>query len=192
MNSRVACAVLAAGASRRLGHPKQLASQRGVPLVRWAAECARHSRAHVSAVVVGAHVDSVCTALGPSPLAVLVNSDWEHGMATSIRVAVDWAERRDSDALLLTLCDQPLLSPTHLDRLISEFERTGSPVASYYARRNAVPALFPRSLFGCLKQLSGDGGARRLLNDGRLVRPIPWPDGEFDVDTIEAERGLSQ
>lgn len=159
-------------------------------MVYLAAECVRKSRACATAVIVGAHSDAVRAALGKSPLDVLMNSDWQGGMATSIRVAVAWAERHESDALLLTLCDQPRLSAAHLNRLIAEFERSQLAVASYYAGRNAVPALFPRSLFGSLAELSGDSGARDLLNDGRPVRQIPWPDGEFDVDTREAERRL--
>jgi CTP:molybdopterin cytidylyltransferase MocA len=191
MNPRVACAVLAAGASRRLGHPKQLALHRGESLVRSTAHRVLESRAHARAVIVGAHAGSVRAALSGLPIDVVVNPDWERGMAASIASAVDWAERYHSDALLLTLCDQPLLSTLHLDRLISEFEHSALPVASRYAGRNGVPALFPRALFGCLKQLSGDGGARRLLNDGRALRQISWPEGEFDVDTIESERRLS-
>jgi len=191
MNTGVVCAVLAAGASRRLGHPKQLTLHFGQPLVRLAAECARQSRASATAVFVGAHASSVRAALGISPVEVVPSPDWDQGMAASIRSAVEWAEQRGSAALLLTLCDQPLLSTAHLNRLIGEFERTGLPVASYYAHKCAVPALFPRSLFGALAALSGDRGASHLLNDGRPVTRLSWPDGEFDVDTVQAERKLS-
>ncbi|HEY0468684.1 MAG TPA: NTP transferase domain-containing protein [Polyangiaceae bacterium] len=191
MSARIACAVLAAGASRRLGHPKQLTLHRGEPLVRLAAECACQSRAAAAAVVVGAHAGSVRAALGALPIEVLPNPEWETGMAGSIRVASAWAEQLDADALLLALCDQPRLSAAHLDGLIAEFERTGLPVASHYAHKSAVPALFPRSLLAALAKLDGDSGASRLLNDGRALRRISWADGEFDVDTVEAERRLA-
>ena len=191
MSSRVACAVLAAGASRRLGHPKQLARHRGEPLVRLAAECALQSRTSMCAVIVGAHAASVQAALAGLPLDVLENSEWQQGMAASIRVAAAWAERGRSDALLLALCDQPRLSAAHLDRLIAEFERSGLPVASRYAHKNAVPALFPRSFYAQLATLSGDKGASQMLNDGRPLSSLSWADGEVDVDTIEAERELA-
>ncbi len=191
MNARTACAVLAAGASRRLGRPKQLALHLGRPLVRLAADCACQSQATAAAVIVGAHAGSVCAALGTSPIEVVPNPDWQQGMAASIRVAVAWAERQGSDALLLTLCDQPRLSAAHLDRLIAEFERSKLPVASYYAQKCAVPALFPRSLFGALAMLSGDSGASRLLNDGRPLSRLSWAEGEFDIDTVEAEAELT-
>lgn len=191
MSAGVACAVLAAGASRRLGHPKQLTLHRGEPLVRVAANCACQSRATATAVVVGAQAGSVRAALAAVPIEVVANPAWEEGMAASIRIAVAWAERRGSDALLLMLCDQPRLTAAHLDRLIAEYERSGLPVASYYAHKSAVPALFPRSLFGSLATLAGDSGARRLLNDGRSLIRISWADGEFDIDTAEAEQELS-
>ena len=191
MTARIACAVLAAGASRRLGHPKQLSLHRGEPLVRLAARCVVRSRANVAAVVVGAHAESVRDAVAGLPIEVLQNSDWEQGMAASVRVAAAWAARHDFEALLLTLCDQPRLVAPHLDLLIAEFERTGLPIASYYAHKSAVPALFPRSTFDALATLRGDSGASRLLNDGRAAIRVPWPDGEFDVDTVEAERKLS-
>jgi molybdenum cofactor cytidylyltransferase len=142
-------------------------------------------------VIVGAHEGAIRAALGELPIEIVSNPEWPRGMATSIRVAVAWAEACDSEALLLTLCDQPRLSAAHLDHLIAEFERTGLPVASHYAHKNAVPALFPRALFGSLAMLSGDRGASSLLNDGRPLSRLFWPDGEFDVDTLESEQELT-
>jgi molybdenum cofactor cytidylyltransferase len=182
---------LAAGASRRLGHPKQLTLHRGEPLVRLAAECVCQSRAAARAVVVGAYAGSVRAALGTLPVEPLPNLDWGRGIATSIQIAGAWAEQLGCDALLLALCDQPRLTALHLDRLIAEFSRTSLPVASYYAHKSGVPAIFPRSLFGALASLDGDRGASVLLNDGRPLSRVAWPDGEFDVDTVEAERELA-
>jgi CTP:molybdopterin cytidylyltransferase MocA len=187
---RVACAILAAGASRRLGRPKQTLLHRGQPLVVSAAECACQSRAAACAVVVGAHGGAVRAALGELPIEILNNEAWSEGVASSIRVAVRWAQARKCYALVIALCDQPKLSATHLDRLISEFERTRLPVASFYARKNAAPALFPGSSFDELNALCGDVGASALLNDGTPVASVPWPEGEFDVDTADAERRL--
>jgi len=191
MKPRVAGAVLAAGASRRLGHPKQLLRHRGETLVSLAAQCVARSRATIAGVVVGAQAELIHTAISNLPVEVVRNPDWVRGMATSIRVAVAWAEQHRSDALLLVLCDQPRLSAAHLDQLIAAFEHTGLPAASHYAGKNAVPALIPRALFSALTALEGDSGARRLLNDGRPMTRILWPDGEFDVDTIDSERELS-
>ncbi|HEX3855038.1 MAG TPA: nucleotidyltransferase family protein [Polyangiaceae bacterium] len=192
MNAKVACALLAAGASRRLGQPKQLLLYRGQPLVRLAAQAVWQSRASACALVVGAHGAAVRAALGALPFELLDNPDWEQGLASSVRVAAAWAGDCNCDALLLTLCDQPRLSAAHLDRLIAEFERTGRCVASGYAEKNGVPALLPKACFAALAGLGGDAGASRLLNGSLPVGTVAWPEGELDVDTLESAQRLLQ
>ncbi len=183
MSARVACAILAAGASRRLGSPKQLLPHGDQPLVRLAAECARQSRATACAVVIGAHADAVRAALGGLPVEVINNDAWSEGVASSIRTACAWARRSCCDALLVALCDQPRLTAFHLDQLIGEYEKSRTLTASRYAGKNAVPALFPKAYFGALAALRGDAGASALLNGPASVSALPWSDGEQDVDT---------
>jgi CTP:molybdopterin cytidylyltransferase MocA len=187
---RVACAILAAGASRRLGRPKQLLVHRGQPLVVSAAECACQSQAAACAVVVGAHGNAVRVALGELPIEVLDNPDFGEGIAASIRLATRWAKERGCQALLLALCDQPKLTAAHLDRLMFEYARRYWPVASRYCGKNAVPALFPDSSFNDLLALCGDMGASALLNGDAPVVSVPWPEGELDVDSPDAARRL--
>ncbi|MES1176447.1 MAG: nucleotidyltransferase family protein [Myxococcales bacterium] len=190
MSARVACAVLGAGASRRLGYPKQLALHRGVPLVRWAALCATRSTASETALVVGAHGQEVSAAVAGLPLTVLDNAEWSEGLASSIRCAVTWATQRDCAGLLLVLCDQPRLTAPHLSHLVHLFDQGGIAVASRYAGKNAVPAIFSRLDFAALGALRGDNGAGPLLNSGALVVDVAWPDGAYDVDTPEEARAL--
>jgi CTP:molybdopterin cytidylyltransferase MocA len=132
----------------------------------------------------------VRAALADLQIEILNNDAWSEGVASSIRAAVRWSEARKCHALIIALCDQPKLTPAHLDRLIGEFERTRLPVSSFYAGKNAAPALFPSSSFDELNALCGDVGASALLNRGTPVTSVPWPDGEFDVDTTDAERRL--
>ena len=185
MTASVACAVLAAGASRRLGFPKQLALHRGIPLARWATLCATRSTASETALVVGAHAQEVTESVAGLPVTVLHNAEWQEGIAASIRAAVAWAELRDHAALLIALCDQPRLTAPHLSHLIRLFQQGGITVASRYAGKNAVPAIFARADFEHLLALRGDSGAGRLLNGGALVVDVAWPEGAFDVDTPE-------
>ena len=169
-------AVLAAGASVRLGRPKQLVAIDGEPLVRRAARLALASRCTEVAVVLGAHAEEIAPALDGLGVNVLDNPLWPEGMGSSVRAAVDWALGECAQALLLVVCDHPRLTTAHLDALIAH----GGRVGSLYGGVVGVPALFPQVDFAALTMLRGDRGARTLLGD---ARSIAWPDGVFDIDT---------
>jgi len=178
----VAAAILAAGASSRLGRPKQLLPFRGTTLLRavvrevCAASCDR------VAVVLGAYAGSVAPELDGLPVASLANVLWTEGMASSIRCGVAWAVRSRCEALLVALCDQPRLTAAHLETLLQVYRRSPGPVASRYAGTLGAPAIFDRASFPALFALTGDAGASRLLAS---ATPVDWPDGALDVDTPE-------
>ena len=173
--------VLAAGASRRLGRPKQLVRVRGVALVNEVAGCARAVCDRV-AVVLGAHAAQIAPALDGLDVEPVDNADWREGVASSIRAGVAWAERAGADALLLLVCDQLRLGRAHLAAIADAHRATGGAVASRYARRLGVPALFPRAQLAALAGLRGDAGARAVLAGLAEVVAIDWPDGELDLD----------
>ena len=131
-------------------------------------------------VVLGASSEAILAQSSLAPAEVVLNPDWEEGMASSIRVGIRALSPNIEAALLLT-CDQPTVTTAHLRRLSSEASM--EPVASRYAGRHGVPAYFPANTFAELLQLSGDQGARHLL---AAARAIDLPGGEIDVDTPES------
>lgn len=181
---RVACTVLAAGASRRLGFPKQLVQIQGEPLVRRAARTCCASDCFNVSVVVGAYAPLVTQALRGLPVQVLTNLAWRQGMSSSIRCAARWAARLRCDALLVALCDQPRLAAWHINALLSGFERTWQLVASRYGAKRAAPVVFPACYFEGLIALTGDTGAKRLVRDAPDALEVEWPDGAADVDSV--------
>jgi molybdenum cofactor cytidylyltransferase len=185
-------AVLAAGASRRLGRPKQLVAFDGTSLVRHVAGTLLSSSCDVVAVVVGAEEEAVRVALDGARVAIVSNDAWREGIASSIRVAVSWAARQEASALVLVLADQPLLDASHVDRLVTAWEKGAPAVASAYGEaRAAVPALFDASLFTELLALEGDRGAARVLRGRDDVVSVDFPEGATDVDTEADARGLA-
>ena len=186
MACAIGCAVLAAGASRRLGRPKQLVLVDGVPLIRHAALAAARARCARVAIVLGANAVDVAPALEGLDVERVDNPEWAEGMAASVRVAAAGARRHALDALLLAVTDQPRLSSLHLDALIAASRDGERAAASAYGGQLGVPALFPRSWYPRLALLRGDAGARHLLRaSAELVAAVEWQAGALDVDRPE-------
>jgi len=178
----IGAAVLAAGASRRLGRPKQLVSVEGQQLVRRMAEVTLRSGCQPVAVVLGAHAAQVSAGIAKLPVVCLSNPEWSEGMGSSVRVAAGWASDAALDALMLVLVDQLRLSSGHLDALRLASDQGRHIAASAYQGVLGVPAIFPRRFFRALQALKGDSGARQLLRGDLSVTAVNWPDGIYDLD----------
>ena len=183
----VAAIILAAGASRRLGQPKQLVAYQGETLLERAIRLAKQSGAAPVLVVLGANLQIIRAATQFDEAIQVFNEHWEQGIASSIQAgmqALD-AHAPQTSGVLLMSCDQVRLSAEHLRSLLEAFVAEDEPciVTSVYAGVEGVPAVFPRALFPELCALRGDKGARSLL-----VKPLcavialPFEGGEVDID----------
>jgi CTP:molybdopterin cytidylyltransferase MocA len=180
----IGAAVLAAGASRRLGRPKQLVSVEGRELVRRMAEVALQSGCQPVAVVLGAHATEVGAAVACLPVVCLSNPEWAEGMGSSIRAAAGWASGAALDALMLVLVDQVRLSSGHLCALRAASDQGQGIAASAYQGVLGAPAIFPRRFFPALQALKGDFGARQLLRGNLPITAVNWPAGVYDLDRM--------
>ena len=184
---RVACVILAAGGSRRLGRSKQLVPIQGRTLIECAVAAALESHCTETIVVLGAHRAEIEPLLEDLPVTITGNPAWEEGMASSIRAGVGAAEKiaPPIDALILTPCDLPGLSSVIIDQLIGAHHETAHPIAaSTYGGVLGTPALFHRSLFPDLLALTGDTGARKLIrSDAGRCMAVDFREGERDIDT---------
>ncbi len=185
--SRVGLVLLAAGSSRRLGSPKQLVRDTdGKSLVRRAAETALGSLCRPVAAVLGAEAGSIAAELAGLDLLLTVNSDWQTGLASSLKAGLNaLLEHGPLDAAVVMLCDQPHVTPALLDSLLTASAETGHQIAACeYGGVLGVPALFAPPLFPDLQALTGDEGARRVIHayPGPIAR-IAFPGGETDIDT---------
>ncbi|MCU0453620.1 MAG: nucleotidyltransferase family protein [Bacteroidetes bacterium] len=185
--------LLAAGASARLGRPKQLLPYRGSTLLRYLTEQAIASNANHVRVVLGAHPQLIRDQVADLIVTVIDHQHWSGGLSTSIQAGVA-SLPKDVDSVILMLGDQPRVSSEHLNALIDEQHRTKKGlVASRYHQMPGVPALFSRRHFGDLMNLRGDDGAKTVL----LLRAddtayVDLAGGEIDIDTEEDWRRVSE
>jgi molybdenum cofactor cytidylyltransferase/nicotine blue oxidoreductase len=162
--SAVAGLVLAAGGGRRYGMPKALVEHDGSLLVERAVRTAAAVCDPVL-VVLGARAPEVWQRADLDGAVVLVNPEWETGMASSLRTGLDGlhAWPGQVDAALVVLVDMPGITPAALARLAAEAVPDALAVATYDGVR-AHPVLLGREHWaGVAATATGDEGARRYL-----------------------------
>lgn len=192
---RCGLVILAAGASRRMGSPKQLIEIDGRPLLVRAIEAALAAPVWPVVVVLGANAVAIRPVIGHLPVLVIENPAWSEGMASSIREGVATLRQfsRTLDAAVLALCDQPGFSAATVESLLAAHRATGRGiVAARYSGRLGAPALFAREHFAALTALTGEEGARDLLNaDPARVAAVELPELARDLDTPADLEGLA-
>ncbi len=194
---RVAAVVLAAGQGRRFGALKQLLPWRGVPLVAHVADqalaCPDIARVIVT---VGAGAEQTRDALGSRCVDVVTVPDWAAGQSRSVQAGLRAAGFVVSaqpngavSAVLFLLADQPGVSPDLLSALIERHRATLAPVvAPRYREQRGNPVLFDRVTFGEFARLSGDIGARPIIQaHADEIAWVEWPTGEITQDIDVAE-----
>ncbi len=179
--------ILAAGASTRMGRPKQLLRVGDRTLLRRTVDTVLASPAWPVAVVLGAHAAAIRPEVARLPVLVIQNGDWAEGLSSSIRAGMRALDSfsLSLDAAVLVLADQPRLSTDSLVRLAETHRREGrSIVAAHYAGHPGPPALFARRHFPELLALSGPEGARPLFTrHAAELATIPLPELATDLDT---------
>ncbi len=187
--------ILAAGASTRLGRPKQLLEYRGKPLLQHTIDLAAELRFDSSVVVLGANAGEISEKIDMQTLDTVINEQWEEGMASSIRLGLSHLGKKESNLehTLILLSDQPYLTIDVLNELLKVQTDSKSIVACGYNNQVGVPAVFSHHFFEDLMRLIGDKGARGIIAQNMdFVSTVPFVGGEIDVDTEEDYEGLSK
>jgi molybdenum cofactor cytidylyltransferase len=186
----VGAVILAAGRGRRMGRQKLLLDVAGRPLLRHVVDAAASSGCDEVVVV---YSDPAVADAVADRARCIENPDPDAGMSSSLRVGLDALGDQEAGALVL-LGDQPLVDPDTIGKLLQHWRREGSraAVATRYAEDDGEgpawrpPVLLDRSLFAELRTLSGDEGARQVLNRRReLLDLVVTAAPPQDVDTPE-------
>jgi molybdenum cofactor cytidylyltransferase len=195
-NKSIGIIVLAAGASERMRQPKQLLQFGGNSLLRRAAQTAVESVFEPVVVVLGANFDKTRAEIGDLKVEIVFNPDWPGGLSSSIKIGLEKLLQisPNTAAVMLMLADQPLVTSIHLDLFAERFEHSKNPIiAAEYQSTTGVPALFAREVFLELNELSGDKGAKMLLEKHLTkLSTILLPEAAFDIDTPHDFEKLKQ
>lgn len=187
--------ILAAGASTRMGKPKQLLPLAGQSLIQHSVQTGLTSRCFPVVVVLGANASLVGVDIKDLPVFIAKNVDWAEGMASSIRTGVEMvlSVNEQAEAIIIMLCDQPYVKATLLNQLIDTFHQIQKPIITCsYGDTLGVPALFEKKYFFHLQSLTGQEGARKIITRHiSEVHPIAFPLGAIDIDTPEDYLKLS-
>lgn len=189
---KAAAAVLAAGRSSRMGEGHKLALPwRGRTVLRHVVDNALSvPEVEQVIVVLGAHRDRLMREVEGSGATVVVNPEFELGMASSVRAAVA-AVTPGLGGLLLCLGDMPAVTVEDMAAPVRAWSADPSRpiVRPVWRGKPGHPVLFDRALFGDLSVLTGDGGARAVVAaDPSRVALVP-ASGEgvlIDIDTPES------
>jgi Uncharacterized MobA-related protein len=159
----IAGVLLAAGGARRFGSQKLIAPFRGVPLVRHAAVTLASATDQLI-VVVGNGRERVRDALHGLSANFVENAAWADGLASSLRCGIA-AVAPEVHAIIVALGDQPEIDPLVIRAVAARWRETRQPiVVTRYADAQGHPTLFARELFGEIMGLTGDRGARRVID----------------------------
>jgi molybdenum cofactor cytidylyltransferase len=173
--------VLAAGEGTRFGGSKQLADLNGRPLLEHALRAMAASPVDRLVVVLGAGAEDVLAGIDLHGAEPVLCPRWEEGQSASLASGLGGLPA--IEAVVVTLGDQPYVSPEAIRRVLAA--RGAAPaVRATYGDRPAHPLVLERTLFGALRDVSGDHGARHLLMKvGTTEVPCDDLGAGQDVDT---------
>jgi molybdenum cofactor cytidylyltransferase len=179
-------AILAAGTSSRFGATKQAEKLGGVTIVQKAVQLATRVCGGRVITVIGHDASNVLRCMHADSGFIVVNDAYQSGLGSSIATAAR-ACPAETDALLLMLADQVLVTESHLNNLLDLWSgATNEIVATAFAGTEGPPVLLPRATFAELPGLTGDSGARALFQDARFrLRSVPFEDAAVDIDVPE-------
>lgn len=188
--SNIAIVILAAGASKRMGSPKQLLKWGANSLLSHAVNTALEVKPSEVIVVLGANHDSIEKEIKQFPVTILKNENWNEGLGSSIACAAKYVKalKPKTEGLLITLADQPLIDTPFLKRIIQNFYENQIQIVatSYENGKIGVPVLFDACYFEELSKLSDDNGAKYLLKKYKSsVKSLELQHENLDIDSKE-------
>lgn len=181
----IAAVLLAAGSARRFGAPKLLEIIGGKTVLRWSAEALVGPPVGEIVVVVPPEHGALRSALTGIDARFVVNQNPDAGMGASLARGIE-ALAGEVHCALVALADEPSASRSALLQVVDRYNAGGvSIVVPVFQGTRGHPVLFDRSMFGELRTLTGDHGARTVTekDPARVAIVQLGSEKPIDVDT---------
>lgn len=177
----ISAVILAAGSSRRFGGNKLLAEIRGKTVLQHVVDAARNSP--VDSVILVISGETAGSFKDTNGISVVINNNPAAGLSYSVRLGIQEASKH-ADAALVMLGDMPNITSGIIEKFTELSRKNPESIISGMVRNEfMVPAVFPRSLFGEMKKLSGDFGARAIIQGFGNVVPVELKESDIiDID----------
>ena len=178
---------MAAGASGRLGQPKQNLIYNGKTLLQRSIDEALATGCAPVIVVLGANKEAIEPTIAGMPVDIAYNDNWQEGMSSSIRTGITHLQKTHTktSSVILMLCDQPFVTTELLKQLIHVNPAKGI-TACTYSTAVGPPVFFDGYYFSELLLLKGNEGAKQLMlkHEGH-INTVPFLPGSIDIDTMD-------
>ncbi|MBW2064627.1 MAG: nucleotidyltransferase family protein [Deltaproteobacteria bacterium] len=189
---KVAGLILAAGASTRIGAPKQLLPAGDTCILDLVLKEALDSNLHRVYLVLGYESDRIMARLRTDPhhskLSIVENPAYKQGMSTSIIAGLSLAETLYGDIMII-LADMPFVNREVINRLLHSYLHSGLPLGAVkVGGKRSHPVIVNRVFYGDLHRLKGDVGARGLFRkfpDRVFLLEVDEGPYDMDIDTME-------
>ena len=188
---KTAVLIVAAGASTRLGEPKQLLKYKDTNLINYTIQQFTTITNCDIFVILGAYYKEIKKSITNKNCFIIEHKNWNLGIGSSIKFGVTELLKKDHYSnILITLSDLPLLNNLHYQNLITAQNNT-QIIASDFGDFIGVPAIFPKPFFSDLLNIADHQGAKPLLKKYKKdVLKITSKTPFIDIDTSEDYKNL--
>lgn len=180
--------LLAAGNSSRMGSPKQLLVYQGKTFLERITDTALEVfDPNQIVLVLGARHHEISSVIKNKNIHIVINENWESGMASSIQSGMKTLSGLfpKMERCFISVCDQPYLTNNLFSKMFQLQKTSGKEiVVTKYADTLGVPALFSKKYFKSLMELTGEQGAKKIIQQNMNdVESFEFEKGAVDIDS---------